>query len=217
MSNSAPEQCPLCLSHQVSPFSKDRQREYSLCSRCRLISVPARFHLSADAERRRYDCHQNSANDPDYRQFLQRLMKPLLTYIEPGQQGLDFGCGPGPTLSVMLQEQGYPMSVYDPFYANDVSVLQRQYDFITCSEAIEHFTQPEREWRRLLGLLVQGGRLAIMTRFHCSVPDFGNWYYKNDPTHIHFFSRATFDWLAQRDSLTVEYSGDSVAILEKSA
>lgn len=142
-------------------------------------------------------------------------MTPLLGYLIPGQQGLDFGCGPGPTLSLMLQEQGYPMSVYDPFFADDTRVLARQYDFITCTEAIEHFTRPAREWRRLLGLLVQGGHLAVMTRFHCSVPDFSDWYYKNDPTHIHFYSQATFAWLAQRDHLQVRFAGDSVAIFTK--
>jgi len=180
-----------------------------------LINVPPRFHLTATEERRRYESHRNSPADQGYRLFLRQLMRPLLDYLTPGQQGLDFGCGPGPTLSQMLQEQGYPMSVYDPFFADDTRVLTRQYDFITCTEAIEHFTQPAREWRRLLDLLVQGGHLAVMTRFHCSVTDFSDWYYKNDPTHIHFYSQATFAWLAQRDHLQVSFAGDSVAIFTK--
>jgi len=30
--------------------------------------------------------------------------------------GLDYGCGPGPTLSVMLREKGFKMADYDPFF-----------------------------------------------------------------------------------------------------
>lgn len=204
--------CPLCLAEQTAIYFKDRQREYWSCLVCALIYVPACFHLTPSEERKRYDSHQNSASDPAYRSFLNRLMTPLLRYLQPGQQGLDFGCGPGPTLSVMLQERGYPMSVYDPFYANDASLLQKKYDFITCSEAIEHFKRPDQEWRRLLSLLVEGGTLAIMTQLHQLGCDFGRWYYKNDPTHICFFSRQTFEWLAKRYHLKVMFDGDSVAI-----
>ena len=215
MSNSGHEACPLCLHDDVRLYYKDRQREYRLCPRCRLINVPECFHLTPTEERRRYEYHRNSSADQAYRRFLQQLLTPLLDYLTPGQQGLDYGCGPGPTLSLMLQELGYPMSVYDPYFADDPGVLARQYDFITCSEAIEHFNRPAQEWRRLLDLLVREGHLAVMTRFHCSTADFGDWYYKNDPTHIHFYSQATFTWLAQRDGLQVSFAGDSVAIFTK--
>ena len=45
-----------------------------------------------------------------------------------------------------------------------------------------------------------------MTRL---VPDhepFAQWYYKRDPTHVCFFSRTTFEWLADqwRTVLTLE-------------
>jgi len=214
MSNSGLSQCPLCRSLEASHFFKDKQREYWLCPDCRLIYVPQCFHLSPAEERQRYDSHQNSAEDPDYRCFLSRLMTPLLPHLKPGQKGLDFGCGPGPTLSVMLQEQGYPMSDYDPLYANNPDLLKQQYDFITCSEAIEHFSRPAEEWLKLLGLLKDGGVMAIMTQMHDPATNFSRWYYKNDPTHIHFFSRSTFEWLAQRDRLEAQFSGDSVVIFK---
>jgi len=215
MSNDGGGQCPLCHQQQSRLYFEDRQRQYWACPVCALIYVPVYFHLSPVEERQRYDSHQNSASDPNYRSFLNRLMSPLLTYLRPGQQGLDFGCGPGPTLSLMLQERGFSMSVYDPFYANNLLVLQRCYDFITCTEAIEHFSRPDTEWRRLLSLLNDGGCLAIMTQLVDPLADFSGWYYKNDPTHIHFFSRQTFEWMALRDSLSVEFHGESVAIFKK--
>jgi len=206
--------CPLCTLRGGKPFFEDKRRQYYLCSNCELIYVPQCFHLSPEAERQRYDLHQNSAEDLSYRNFLQTLLTPLQEYLRPGQEGLDFGCGPGPTLSLMLQEQGYSMSVYDPFYASNPDLLARQYDFITCSEAIEHFSRPAEEWQRLTGLLRDGGVLAIMTMMYGPDTDFSHWYYKNDSTHIHFYSQKTFEWVAQRDNLKLNFYGDSVVIFK---
>ena len=47
------------------------------------------------------------------------------------------------------------------------------------------------------------------------VDDFNSWYYKEDPTHVCFYSRATFDWLAARDRLAVEYFGESVVLMRR--
>jgi hypothetical protein len=215
MSNSGPVQCPLCHAQESELCCEDRQRKYFSCLICALIYVPEQYHLTPAEERLRYDSHQNSPTDPAYRKFLQRLLDPLLPRLKPGQQGLDFGCGPGPTLSLMLEEHGFSMDVYDPFYANDALLLERQYNFITCSEAIEHFSRPDTEWRRLLGLLQDGGVMGIMTQLYEPAIDFSGWYYKNDPTHIQFFSRTTFEWLAQRDNLDAQFYGGSVVILQK--
>jgi hypothetical protein len=216
MSNKRAGLCPLCHAGAIAFFYTDQYRSYYRCAACELIHVPAEYHLPATEERRRYDSHRNSPADSGYRDFLSRLLTPLLPRLPAGASGLDFGCGPGPTLSVMLREYGFSMAVYDPFYAEDKAVLQRRYDFITCSEAIEHFARPDIEWQRLLELLRDDGWLAIMTRFYDEQMNFARWYYKNDPTHIGFYSVATFEWLAQRDGLTVEFFGDSVAIFSRS-
>lgn len=215
MSNERADSCPLCHAAATDCFHSDQRRSYYRCTACGLIHVPKEYHLTPAEERRRYDTHQNSPADSGYRNFLGRLLTPLLPRLSPGLQGLDFGCGPGPTLSVMLQEHGYAMAVYDPFYANDPAVLDRSYDFVTCTEAIEHFARPDVEWRRLLSLLNDGGRLAIMTAFHDEHQDFADWYYKNDPTHVGFYSMMTFEWLARRDGLRAEFFGDSVVILTR--
>ncbi|MGB2360319.1 MAG: methyltransferase, partial [Porticoccaceae bacterium] len=63
--------------------------------------------MSSAAEKAIYDQHQNSPDDLQYRRFLSRLTEPLLERLGPCSRGLDFGCGPGPTLSVMMAEQGH--------------------------------------------------------------------------------------------------------------
>lgn len=204
--------CPLCEQDQTQLWAEDSGRVYRRCQLCDLVFVPEPFHLGAEDEKQRYQQHQNNEQDSRYRAFLSKLTDPLMTSLERGAQGLDFGCGPGPTLSVMMSEQGYDMAIFDPYFANDRAVLTKSYDFISCTEAIEHFSNPAKEWRRFLSLLKPGGILAIMTRFLEPSTDFATWYYKKDPTHICFFSRQCFEWLAERDEMNVTFHGDSVAI-----
>ncbi len=205
--------CPLCLRPEAGFFCADRRRAYFRCPRCDLVFVPRVCHLSREAEKRRYDQHRNDPRDVAYRAFLQRLATPLLARLAPGAEGLDYGSGPGPTLSLMLAERGHRTALYDVFYAPDTAVLARSYDFLTCSETMEHFADPRREWRRFLHLVRPGGWIAVMTRLRDAAGDFSAWYYKNDETHVAFYSRATFHYLARRDGLGLSFEGDSVVLL----
>lgn len=180
-----------------------------------LIFADPASHLSAEAEKARYSTHQNKPHDQKYRQFLSRLANPLVERLGKGTlTGIDFGCGPGPTLSIMLEEMGYEMSLYDPYFAKDDSALSKQYDFVTCTETIEHFYTPRKEWLLMLNLLKPDGLLAIMTKLTNGIESFAQWYYKNDLTHVSFFSRETFRCLADKDGLQVEFPADDVIIFK---
>ena len=48
-----------------------------------------------------------------------------------------------------------------------------------------------------MGLLKSNGVLAIMTQIHMPQIDFDQWYYKNDPSHIGFFSEKSLNFLAE--------------------
>ncbi len=208
--------CPLCHNVAAVVFFEDRLRPYFQCQQCALIFADPAFQLSAEQEKKVYQQHQNTPLDQGYRQFLNRLAIPLVTKLTaPPLYGLDFGCGPGPTLSIMLSEMGYNMTIYDPYFAYEPAVLRQQYDFVTCTEAIEHFNTPAKEWGQLVNMVKTGGWLGIMTKLAPSTDDFAHWYYKNDPTHVSFFSRETFRYLAQRDGLEVEFVGNDVILLRK--
>lgn len=207
--------CPLCNSPGSLPFCRDRRRPYRRCEECRLVFVPVAHHLCPAAERAEYDLHRNNPDDAGYRNFLARLSRPLCDRLPAGARGLDFGSGPGPTLSLMLAEAGYEMAVYDPFYAPQQEVLQNRYDFISCSEVVEHFRYPGREFATLWGLLSPGGWLGIMTKLVIDRQAFARWHYKNDPTHISFFSRETFSFLAEQLPAQLEYVGSDVILLHK--
>jgi SAM-dependent methyltransferase len=210
--------CPLCGAASAADFFRDHRRGYFRCGTCALIFADPAARLEAAAERAVYAQHRNDPRDPRYRQFLGRLAQPLLQRLGPPPlNGLDFGCGPGPTLSLMLAEAGYPTAVYDPYFAPDTAVLERRYDFVTCSEAIEHFHTPAREWAQLVALLRPGGWLGIMTKLATDAAAFDRWHYKNDPTHVSFFSRDTFRYLAERDRLSLSLVGDDVMLLQTPA
>ncbi|MDX1346514.1 MAG: class I SAM-dependent methyltransferase, partial [Sedimenticolaceae bacterium] len=132
-------------------------REYHRCSTCDLVFVPAAFFVSRDDEKSLYDMHENDPQDMAYRDFLSRLFDPMLERLPDRASGLDFGSGPGPTLSLMFEEQGHRVRLYDPFYAPDESALREQYDFITATEVAEHLHRPAFELERLWSLLRPGG------------------------------------------------------------
>jgi len=207
--------CPLCHSVTVQFFNADKIRQYFLCTTCAYVFVPAAFHPAPDREKRRYDLHQDDPSEPGYRRFLETLIQPMIPHLAPGSHGLDFGCGPSFSHAVLFKERGFTMNVYDPFYAAKTDALDQPYDFIVCSEAIEHFFKPAAEWALWLRLLRAGGWLGIMTQLRDGIPDFSKWWYTTDETHVGFFSQATFQFLAQRDGLLLEFKPPSVTLLQK--
>ena len=211
----APENCPLCTAEEVVEYHRDQRRAYLQCSVCQLVFVPEGFHLSNDQEKAEYDLHENDPQDLGYRSFLNRLAKPLLATLQPGSQGLDFGSGPGPCLSLMLEEQGHTVALYDLYYANHPELFESQYDFITATEVVEHLAKPLFELDRLWGMLKPGGQLAIMTKLVASPEKFANWHYKSDPTHISFFSVTTFDYLGQLWGSAPQFIGADVIIFQR--
>ncbi len=196
-------------------FHSDHLREYRLCGECHLVFVPHEFHLSADAEKAEYDLHQNSPSDAGYRRFLSRLCDPLLDRIASNSCGLDFGSGPGPTLSVMLEEAGHRMEIYDPYFAPEESVLARTYDFVTASEVIEHFRKTRQDLLRIWDCVRPGGWLGMMTKLARDRAAFSRWHYKDDPTHVCFFSRETFDWLANKWNAEINFVGNDVILFRR--
>lgn len=166
-------------------------------------------------ERHEYDLHINSPEDEGYRHFLNRLLEPMNATLPPGSSGLDFGSGPGPTLSLMFKQAGHRVSIYDKFYAPDSTVFEQPYDFITATEVVEHLQQPITELERLWHCLKPGGVLGIMTKLALDRERFAHWHYKNDLTHISFFSRESFEWLSLHWEADLQFIANDVILLHK--
>ena len=207
--------CNLCGSAKITPYHTDKRRDYWQCLHCCLVFVDQQQHLSPEQEKAIYDSHENTLEDLGYQQFLSRVSNPLLPRLKMSSRGLDFGCGPGPLLANMLSKAGHHVALYDLYYANNPEVLSGEYDFITCTEVIEHLAQPQDVLTQLIGLLKPGAPLAIMTKLVINAERFANWHYKNDQTHISFFSRDTFEYIAKRFNCAIEFIGNDVIILTK--
>lgn len=206
--------CPLCASKATELFYHGKKREFFQCLECDLVFVPEKFHPTVAEEKARYNFHSHSLQDSGYWNFLNRLFQPLEKLLPPGARGLDFGCGREPTLSVLFEEAGFPCSNYDLHYFNDPAVLEEQYDFVTCSETIEHFRNPREEFEQFLKLVNPGGRLGIMTQLRDDAPEFAQWFYKDDITHLCFFSKRSFQWLEKQYDLRAEFHSPGVVIFQ---
>ncbi len=205
--------CPLCDSEQVSHYHTDKYRAYWQCQRCKLVFVGNDSLLKTEDEKSFYDLHENDIYDERYRRFLSRVADPICSRVPANAQGLDFGCGPGPALAHMLKEAGMQMSLYDIYYFPDEAPLQQQHDFMVSTEVIEHIYDPDTVWKSWLKLVKPGGWIGLMTKMVKDVDAFAKWHYKNDFTHVRFYSRSTFQYLAERDKLELEFIGNDVILL----
>lgn len=207
--------CPVCEAISTRQFMRVDTQQYWRCDVCVATFLDAEQRLGREAERAHYALHHNDPDDARYRAFLDRLATPLLQRLSPASTGLDYGCGPGPALAAMLSEAGHAVRVYDPAFCDDRTALENAYDFITCSEVIEHFHHPAQEFRRLDALLRPGGLLAVMTCFQTEDARFANWHYRRDPTHVVFYRAATLRTIASRHGWCCDIPVTNVALMKK--
>ncbi len=191
------EPCRLCFSESTAVFANANKRDYLRCGNCQLVFVDQSQLPDFTTERDEYRLHNNNCDDPGYRAHLAKLTRPLVKDLPKTARGMDFGCGPGPTISVMLGEQGYDVANYDPAFFADEALLQKQYDFIACTEVVEHFHNPAKDFALLANLLKPGGRLGIMTQMLSDEIDFESWYYPREISHVAFYSAETMAWIGE--------------------
>jgi len=221
--------CPLCECEATRPFQPELADACRECPDCGLVFLEPRAHPSLQAERARYLTHNNSPEDPGYRKYLADAVDPLLEKLELGIQesgvdaeaarsalrGLDFGSGPGPAVHVMLAERGIECANYDPFFAFDTDRLERPYDFVVCTEVVEHLRRPGHAWELLDRLLKRGAWLAVRTEILTPDVDFENWWYRNDETHLCFYSAETMEWIAENFEWSLEEPRPNVRLFQK--
>ncbi len=208
--------CPVCEAPSAGFFLQIGERDYWGCESCRTTFLDPAQLPDRDRELAHYRLHRNSPDDLGYRQFLARLVAPLLKRLPQASEGLDYGCGPGPVLAMMLREAGHEVALFDPFFQPDRAALTRTYDFITCTEVIEHFHRPAEEFRKLDALLKPGGWLALMTELQTDATQFADWHYPRDPTHVVFYRETTLRHLAECRGWQCEFPGRNVALMRKS-
>lgn len=185
--------CPLCQGTSVSFY----QFVFFECVTCGGIFRAPEFLPTLEDEKARYEEHHNDVKDAKYQQFVSPITSSVQRDYTTGSLGLDFGSGTGPVLSKVLQDAGYKIYQYDPFFENKPEVLEHKYDYIACCEVIEHFHFPKQEFLLLKSLLKPGGNLYCMTHLFTPAINFDNWYYRRDKTHSFIYQPKTMTWIQQ--------------------
>ncbi len=190
------EVCPLCFGDS-NLFALVEHKRYFECEDCKGVFLPKSFHLDSDCELKRYKMHNNDVDDIRYQNFVSDLISLVKNSFNQTHKGLDFGCGNGPVITKLLREDNYALWLYDPYFYPDVEALEKRYDYIICCEVIEHFSNPNIEFKRLKKMLNKGGKIFAKTSFFDENIKFEKWYYKDDPTHIFFYSEPTLQKISE--------------------
>lgn len=202
--------CPLCH-NTTSEFFSTIKKKYRICSNCEGISLENRFMPTSTEEKERYLEHNNDVNDKRYQQFVSPITQAVQRDFTPAHSGLDFGAGTGPVIAKVLRDNHFKVETYDPFFHNNPALLQQKYDYIACCEVMEHFHRPDTEFKLLRSLLKPDGKLFCMTKIYQNNTDFKRWYYKDDPTHVFFYSEKSLHYIKATFGFTdLEISGDLI-------
>jgi SAM-dependent methyltransferase len=207
--------CPLCLNKESFEIVKGPDsRAYRGCNKCKLIFTETRFQPAKKNEKKRYLTHNKGIQYKGYGNFLNQAIEPALPLLTNDMQGLDFGCGPEPTLSAMLREKGISCDDYDPIFFPEMP--EKTYDFIFATESFEHFFFPAKEIQCIKNLIKPNGYLIVMTEKWKSIEAFKTWSYAKDATRVSFYHLHTFRFIATKFGFgTIESNNDHVVILQK--
>lgn len=190
------EVCLLCNSNQTTLYYQHNRR-FHKCETCGCVFIPKSQLPKSTDEKNRYLAHQNNIEDLGFQKFVSPILNAVLKDHTKDAKGLDFGAGTGPVITKLLVEKGYKLALYDPFFHPDRNVLDTTYNFIVCCEVIEHLHTPLKEFKLLKTLLQENGTLYCMTDLLPKKEAFANWYYKNDFTHVIFYTQKSLQWIKE--------------------
>ncbi len=193
--------CPLC-DNNSSIFYQNNKQLYYQCKNCYGIFVPPDQRPNRESELTRYEQHNNNVEDAGYQKFVFPITSSIMRDFPTNSTGLDFGAGTGPVISKILDDNNYSIKQYDPFFHNHPELLNNKYNYIACCEVIEHFYNPNKEFKLLNNLLLPDGKLYCMTDIYNKTINFDKWYYKNDPTHVFIYQQETINWIKDNFSFS---------------
>jgi hypothetical protein len=200
--------CPLCNSTATLFCDKPKHLFYK-CKTCEGIFRPKHTFLTAEAEKEHYEKHNNDVFDERYQAFVFPLVNAVLHDFSPEAKGIDFGSGTGPVIAKMLTDKDFQVQNYDLFFANEPSLLNQKYNYVSCCEVMEHFHHPYQEFEVLKNLLLPKGKLYCKTEVFKNQQPFENWYYKDDLTHVFIYQLKTLEWIKN------EFHFSNIVIKEK--
>ena len=207
--------CTVCRSFNVQKFGTFDNKLYWQCHLCEAKFLDHRHFLTPAQEKTHYLHHDNKITDLAYRNFLSQLKTPLTQMLSKNDVGLDYGCGNGPALADMFYREGFEVALYDPYFFPNKDIFEKKFDFITCTETVEHFYRPYQEFTKIDNLLKAGGKLGFLTCFSTNEHAFKNWHYRRDPTHVVFYNEQTFKVISSQRGWDCSVPSKDVVLISK--
>lgn len=209
--------CVLCKKDTDSFMDDKTHIKYYHCIYCEFICKTPQIYKTIEEQKERYNLHDNTEEDEGYKAYFQRFLDFTLPHVGKPKKALDFGCGTTSLLSKILEDKGIQCDYYDPIYYPTPINDNKKYDLIISTEVFEHLHQPRKVFESLMGRLEKGCYLAIQTQFHANDKEvFKKWYYHQDPTHIVFYTKKSFEVLAKiYDCEVIASNEKNIVILRK--
>ena len=194
----------ICGEHTHPLVDNELDVTYDVCINCDFIYKQPLYHLTLSEEQTRYLQHHNDDDNVSYVAYLKAFLETSIRPLSGVKTILDFGSGPNPVLRKLLEQNGYVVTDYDPFFHDDKTYQTKRYDLIVMTEVLEHIHQPMNAMKHLRELLHQNGRILIMTQFrNMDETAFLKWWYRRDTTHVGFYNTKTFQTIASKLELRV--------------
>jgi len=210
--------CKLCSSTSIDIIEDVKMDNiYYNCKDCDFI-----FSLKLPTilqEEKQYSHHNNSLENSGYVQMFENFIDfAIEPYADKSKPMLDYGSGPEPVLSQLLQKRNFDIQAYDPIYKKDESWRANKFSTIVSTEVFEHLHTPYETILQLIATLEDESILSFQTMFHPKDKDkFLNWWYRRDPTHVGFFSQTTLEKMQDIFKLKLlKFDDKNIAVFRKS-
>lgn len=208
------ENCPLCYSNEARFFHHGHSKNYLRCSECHLV-----FMSEEDLPKSK-EVNQNYSNFSEVKKFrklglekyIGLIINQVLTKIEVGSIGLDYGSGEVSMVQKILSKNGQFVKVFDKTFHPNKELLNDIYDYITLIHQIETYENPREKFDQFYELLAANGVLAIMCTPLEDLSSFNSWRFLKENHHIRFYSEETFKWIAKKYRYDLEILSDGIII-----
>lgn len=174
-------------------------RAFYLCKNCGFIFTDCT--LTLEEIKKHYQSQYLNAFDWDKEAI---TLLEIVNFAVKPRKILDFGSGSG-LLADELRSMGLEVDTYEPMQHGDFRSedYNNSYDLVILNEVIEHITDVLKIIGYICPVTRPGGIIFIstcMTDAIINEPDkfhelFGSWWYKDDQTHVSFFSQLTFEYI----------------------
>lgn len=227
--------CPICASlatlYDVVDFNKSCNGArflplsgmpiyYVICENCNFCYSPEIYQWDKSKFAKYIYNSEYIRVDPDYvqkrpQENFSRIEEIFSILKEKNYSHLDYGGGNG-TLSLLLKNNGWNSTSYDPFENSEASIQSLgKFDFITAFEVFEHVPDVNTLLENLSQLIKPQGMIYFSTGIsdHEILKD-GRltwWYASPRNGHISLFSNKSLEILAEKHAFKIQkYQGGLV-------